>query len=111
MKRIIRSAGGVWGDASTIQAAGTYGLARPTNVRDHDESLFVLFSEVAAGPANTGAGQLKIYAYGAGGFVIPTFATGRLTPSGDMQSGSDFLLPSGDMDSGSDKLLFAERTA
>jgi hypothetical protein len=54
---------------------------------------------------------LKIYAYGAGGFVIPTFATGRLTPSGDMQSGSDFLLPSGDMDSGSDKLLFAERTA
>lgn len=34
--------------------------------------------------------------------------SGELIPSGDMDSGGDFLIPSGDMDAGEDKFIWQD---
>lgn len=79
MDRIIRSAGGAWGSASTVLAPpGVDGFLHPTGVLNHSESLFALFGENAGSALDADAGGLKLYGYGADGFVgmgPPVFTT------------------------------------
>jgi hypothetical protein len=95
MKRIVRSPGGTWGSEETILAADSSGLARPITVRDADESLYVLFTEVAADSDDTSAGGLQLWAYGSGGFVVgdaPSFTSDPTITSSDTFFGTGDVL-------------------
>lgn len=69
MTRRIRSAGGVWGAARTVLRARNKALARPTPVVNGIADARVAFCEIQQGSTDAMAGGLKIYLWGAKGFV------------------------------------------
>lgn len=69
MTRRVRSAGGVWGSAETILTATTNALARPSAVVNGHADARVVFTEITQSESDSGAGGLKVYLWGASGFV------------------------------------------
>ena len=74
--RKIRSSGGTWGDARTILKATTHGLNQLNMVRDAHPNARLVFSEATAGQTDSEAGGLKVYLWGAQGFVPYRQASG-----------------------------------
>lgn len=91
MKRMSRTSGGSWSGVTDVIDGATYGLARPTAVRDADPDLLVLFAETANDETDANAGGLKVYAHGAGGFISRTISAYGPAPSPSSPATDDWF--------------------
>lgn len=69
MTRRVRSSGGSWGSAQTILQATSFALGNPQVVKDGHTNARLMFCEHRQDSLDATAGGLKIYLWGAGGFV------------------------------------------